>query len=268
MISSIRLSRILFAATLVGLGITGLVNGGLALVWQRIPLHHVPGQTIIAYACAAIELALGIGLLFERTATSACRILFPYMVLWVGLLKIPVAVRSPLIINSWGGIGEISIITAGAWCLFAARAGAWERRHLRWIVGENGIRAARLLLIVSLPMIGLEVLLQGATYHLPPWLAWLPASTYWVYLSGAGSLAACLGLLFGVFPRLAATLEAAMLAAVTVWFWGPFLHTGRTATTAFLISSAIVAGVWLVADTYRSSPWFGYGRAARTVTID
>lgn len=266
MTAAIRPSRIVFAAALIGLGITGLVNGDFALVWQHVPLHHLPGRRIIAYACAVIELGLGLGLLFRATVAWASRILLPYMLLWVGLLEIPVVVGMPKNISSWGSVGEIAIMAAGAWCLFAAHAGRRESRNPGFPFGVTGIRAGRLVLILSLPMIGLEVLMNGATYHLPPWIAWLPGSVYWVYLSGAGSLAACLGLLFGVWPRLAATLETAMLAVVTVWFWGPYLHTGRTATTAFLISWAIVGGVWLVADTYRGTSWFAYRRLRRGVT--
>lgn len=53
-------SRWLFAAAMVALGITGLVNGDFALVWQRVPAH-APGRTVIAYICAVIELAFGVG---------------------------------------------------------------------------------------------------------------------------------------------------------------------------------------------------------------
>lgn len=254
-------SRLLFAAALIGLGVTGLVNGDFALGWQHIPLQQaIPGQTVIAYLCAILEVVTGMGLLAVRTLTISSRILFLYLMLWVVLLEVPVVIDAPCKADSWGAVGEIAAMAAGGWALFAAHAGTWEQKHLRFIVGPDGIRAARGLLVASLPMMGLEVLLLGATYQLPPWLAWLPSSVDWVYLSGIGSLAACLGLLLGIWPRLAASLEAGMLAVITVWFWGPLLHTGRTATTAFLISSLIVAGVWLVADSYGDVPWFATGR--------
>lgn len=254
-----RLSRVFFAAAMIALGIAGFVNGGLALVWQQIPITDMPGHTVIAYVCALIELSAGIGLLIEPLVTLACRVLFPFMLLWVILLKIPFLLSAPGKMDSWGGVGEISIIAAGSWCLFAAHAGEWEMRHIGFAVGERGFRAARWLLVVSLPLIGLVVLVQGATYNLPPWLAWLPHSVDWVYLSGLGSLAACCGIFFGVWPRLAAAMEASSLAVITVWFWGPLLHTGRFATTAFLISTLIAAGVWLVADGYAGLPWRAVG---------
>ncbi|TAN02591.1 MAG: DoxX family protein [Rhodanobacteraceae bacterium] len=241
-------SRLLFAAALIALGITGLVNGDFALVWQHVPAG-VPGRTVLAYVCAVIELAFGIGLLWPRTLAWTRRLLFPYMVIWLVLLEIPGVIRAPLDAGAWGSIGEIAIITVGAWCLFA--------------MGTAGIRAARWLLIVALPMIGVEVIvdtIQRGSKIMPPWLQVLPDPTAWAFLSGAASIAACLGLLFGVWPQLAATLEAAMLGVIAILFWAPYLHTGRTATTAFIISFLIAAGVWVVADTYRGLPWFATGR--------
>lgn len=243
-----RLSRWFFAAAFIALAITGIVNGDFALVWQHVPAH-APGRTALAYVCAAIEIALGLGLLFERTRRFASRILFAYMLLWLVLLQVPGIVHAPADSDAWGGLGEIAIITAGAWCLCAASAA--------------GIRGARWLLIVALPMIGAAVIVDAHKYGtqvMQPWLQGLPAPAIWAAITGVGSIAACLALLFGVWPRLAAAMEAAMLGLITVAYWGPDLYTGRTATTAFIISALIAIGVWLAADTYRGLPWLATGK--------
>ncbi len=245
-----RFSRWFFAAAFIALGITGIVNGDFALVWQHVPAH-VPGRTVLAYVCAAIEIALGLGLLFDRTWRPASRALFAYLVLWLVLLKVPNIIHAPVASNSWGGFGEIAIMTAGAWCLAAA--------------GAAGIRGARWLLIVALPMIGVAVIVDAHKYGahvMQPWLQGLPGPAVWAAITGIASIAACLALLFGVWPRLAAVLEAAMLGLITLAYWAPDLPTGRTATTAFIISSLIAIGAWLVADTYRGMSWFAAGRPA------
>lgn len=260
-----RPSGSLFAASMIGLGVTGLVNGDFALSWQQVPFEHLPGRSFIAYLCALIELAAGIGLLLGRTRVLSGRVLFVFLMLWLLLLKLPIVLTAPLVEESWADFGEIAIIAAGGWCLFASRPGAWAERHSNFMVGVRGIRAARFLLIVSLPMIGLDVLVHS--YTLPAWLRWAPLQNEWIYLSGIGSLAACLGLLMGVFPRLAATLEAAMLGVITLIYWLRELPTGRTASTAFIISAAIASGVWVAADTYRRVPWFARGRASRGVAL-
>ena len=239
-------SRVLFAAAMIALGITGLVNGDFALVWQHVPAH-VPGRTILAYICAVIELGFGIGLLWQRTTAWTCRLLFPYMVLWLVLLEIPNVIHAPLDAGAWGSAGETAIITAGAWYLFARHA------------GNSGVRTSRWLLIVALPMIGVEVIVDAVKAGdkvMQPWLQVLPGPMAWACFTGVCSIATALALLSGVWPRLAATLEAAMLALIAIVYWGPDLYTGRTATTAFIISLLIAAGVWVVADSYRGVPWF------------
>jgi uncharacterized membrane protein len=266
MITAIRPSRALFAASMIALGVAGLVNGDFALVWQQIPIEHLPGRAIAAYVCALIELVTGIGLVLNATRVLSGRILFVYLTLWLVLLKLSGLLTAPLVQESWANFGEIGIIAAGGWCLFAAHPGPWDEPRLKWLVGVHGIRAARFLLIISLPMIGLDVLVHS--YTLPAWLRGVPLQTEWIHLSGIGSLAACLGLLLGVYPRLAATLEAAMLAVITLIYWLRELPTGRTASTAFIISAAIASGVWVVADTYRGVAWFARGRASRGISMD
>ena len=256
---TLRASRLLFAATMIALGITGLVNGDFALVWQHVPAD-VPGRTVVAYVCAVIEIALGTGLLSKRTLTPTCRLLFPYMVLWLVLLEVPGVIHAPVDAGAWGSIGEIAIITAGAWCLFATHTAT---RPFGFTTGSSGLRAARWLLVVALPMIGVEVIvdaMKAGDKVMQPWLQVLPYPMAWACFTGVCSIATALALLFGVWPRLAATLEAFMLGLIAVVYWAPALHTGRTATTAFVISFLIAAGVWVVADSYRSVPWFATGR--------
>ena len=243
-------SRVFFAACLIALGITGFVNGDFALVWQHVPAQ-VPGRSILAYVCAGVEVAFGVGLLGRRTLAWTCRLLFAYLLLWLVLLEVPGVVHAPLDAGAWGSVGEIAIITAGAWCLFATHS------------GNAGVRAARCLLIVALPMIGAEVIVDAVKAGdkiMQPWLQVLPDPMAWACFTGVCSIATALALLFGVWPRLAATLEAFMLGLIAVAYWAPALHTGRTATTAFIISFLIAAGVWIVADSYRGVRWFGSGR--------
>jgi uncharacterized membrane protein len=263
----LRLSRIFYAAAMIGLGVIGFVNGGLALVWQYIPAHPGPALQAIAYACATLELSCGLGLLFPRTVRFALRILFPYMLLWAVAVKLRVVFLLPKEIDSWGTFGEIAIMLVGAWCLFASHAGAWEQRRLGSLTGERGIRWARLLLIVCLPMEGLVHFMgiKDVADFVP---AWLPFHVFWAYLTGAGFMAAAAGILFGVLPRLATNLLAFQLACITFLTWGAILDTGRTACTAFFISALITAGAWVVADTYRGVPWFASGRVARGVSLD
>lgn len=262
---SIRLSRAVFAGVFIGLGIVGLVNGGFALVWQDVP-KGIPAYTALAYVCAVVELLAGVGLLYRPTLTLASRVSFVLLFLWVLLLKLP-HFKAPGDVETWGGFGEIGIVLAGAWTLFAAHAGDWERRHLKFAVGEPGVRCARALFIICLPMIGIVHLLEakGVADFVP---AWLPFHYFIAYFTGSASFVAALALIVGIWPRLAAALETVMLGLITVLCWGPLLSTGRTACTAFLISSSITVGAWLITETYRSTAWLSTGKASKAVSLD
>lgn len=249
--------HVLLATVMIGLGLRGLAYGDFASVWQRIPIGHLPARQFFAHACAVIELASGIGLLLKRTVRVAAAILFVYLLLWAVLLKLPAVVASPQIEASWLGFGEIAVILAGAWILFATHAGEWARTHLEFAVAASGAGNARLLFVLALPMIGLShfVYATETARFVPAWLPWHYA---WACLTGAGSIAAAIGMLFAVWPRLAATLEAAMLSVITllVWLPGVIATPGNGSLTPFLMSTAIACGAWVVADSYRAIPWF------------
>jgi uncharacterized membrane protein len=225
-------TRILFATGMIALGLLGLTYGDFALQWQPVPAW-LPWRGAFAYASAIIMLAGGIGLLFTRTAAISVRVLFPYLVLWV-LLKVPAVVMAPRVEANWLGLGEIAVLLTGGWVLFA-----------------SGTRIARYLFAISLLPIGLAHLVYSAeTAALVP--AWLPARTGWAYLTGAGQIAAGLGVLFSVLPRLAAGAEAAMLTVFTLLVWVPAVvakPTDRLSWTALLISWAIAAAAWVVAGS-------------------
>lgn len=254
-LSTPRASQVGLAACMIGLGILGLIYGDVALVWQHLPIEHPPGEKLIAYAFALIELAGGIGLLIKSLAKTASTLLFVFLLVWVVLLKLPAVVVVPLMEATWLGLGEITVILAGMWVLFAHYAGDHGSGWQGWLCGQRGTRAARVLFAVSLPMIGLSHFFYSEqTVALVP--AWLPYPLGWAYLTGACSILACVAVLSGVLPRLASLLEAVMLWIITLLVWAPAIlshPSDRTAWTAFTISAAIACGAWVVADSYRAS---------------
>ena len=125
---------------------------------------------------------------------------------------------------------------------------------------------AQLLFAIWLAPIGLShfIYLHETVVLIP---AWLPYKTGWAYLIGAGHIAAGLGVLFSVVPRLAATMEAAMLGVITILVWVPVIAahpTNRTDWTALIISWAITGGAWVVASSFRRQPDLAVHRPAPT----
>jgi uncharacterized membrane protein len=253
----------------MAMGVLGLVYGNASLIWEAIP-KSLPGRSAVIHLCAAIQLAIGIGLLLRPLVVLACRVLLPFLLLWLALLKLPALLLAPQVMVSWESFGEMAATAAGGWCLFAAHPGAWERRRLSFAVGERGVRIARLLLIAALPMFGLShFVYHDLTASLVP--QWMHFAMGWTYVTGAASLAAAAGMLLGIYPRLAASLEAAMLWIITLLVWVPrvvSMPANQENWAELVISCAIAAGAWLVADTYRGVRWLAGGEAARGVSFD
>jgi uncharacterized membrane protein len=238
----------LFAVGMIGLGILALVYGDFALVWQPVALW-IPGRTILAYGSGLIMLLGGVGLLLRTTAAWSARILFPYLIVWL-LLKVPALVVAPQMEAVWLGFGELAVLLAGGWVLFAKLAELREESPLTFATGQNGIHLAQMLFAVSIIPIGLSHLVYvKETADLVP--AWLPYRVGWAYLTGAGQIACGLGVLFSIFPRVAARAEAGMMSLFTLLVWGPAIlaaPTTRLPWTAFFISWAIASAAWIVAQ--------------------
>src|ERR1700738_3272256 len=138
----------LFAVGMIGLGILALVYGDFALVWQPVA-SWIPSRTVLAYGSGPIMLLGGVGLLLRATAAWSARILFPYLIVWL-LLKVPALLVAPQMEAVWLGFGELAVLLAGGWVLFAKLARRRERSILAFATGEKGIRIARILFALSL----------------------------------------------------------------------------------------------------------------------
>jgi uncharacterized membrane protein len=222
---------------MMGLGIFGLINGDFAEIWQIVPTS-MPGRHVLAYASAALMLLCGIGLLFKRAEALAARVLFPYLALLVLVLKLPVVVKHPLVEVAWQSMSEILVVFTGGWVLFAA--------------DNRAIRRAQVVFGLALIPLGLaHFVYLNMTAPLVP--VWLPYHTGWAYFTGAAQITAGFGVLLGIYPRLAASLEAAMLTVFTALVWIPAIlaaPTSHPVWSEFTISWAVSAGAWVVAASF------------------
>ncbi len=253
--------QVTFAAAIAGLGVLGLATGHFASVWQPVP-RSFPGREALAYVNGILMCALGMGLLLKRTRARASLVLTLYLASWL-LLHVPIVVRSPTIENNWAGLAENSTLVTGALALFASSADASCVR-LRALAGVSGIRLARIIFVLALPLMSLDELLYArATASYIP--GWIPAHLFFACFTGAAQMATAGAVGFGFLPRLATMLQAAMFAAFTLIVWGTRILQGptRITVTAFLISSALTGATGLIAQTYRDSAWIALPVLAR-----
>jgi uncharacterized membrane protein YphA (DoxX/SURF4 family) len=242
----------LFAIGMIGLGVLALIYGDFALVWQPVATW-VPGRTALAYASGVIMVLGGVGLLFEATVVWSVRILFPYLIVWAAL-KVPALVVAPKIEGVWLGFGELAVLLAGGWVLFARLAALREGSPLAFLTGDKSVLVAKIFFGVFLIPIGLaHIIYVQPTSEMVP--AWLHYRVGLAYLTGAGQIACGLGVVFSVLPKVAAIAEAVMISLFALLVWAPAVVEApktRLPWTAFFISWAIAAGAWVVAQNIGS----------------
>jgi uncharacterized membrane protein len=249
-----------FAATMIGLGILGLVKGEFTVVWEPVP-KGVPAHQVLAYLCAIISLASGVGLLWRSTAGAAARVLLGCFMFWLVVVRVPGIFVSPTVDYWWAGC-KIAVMAAAAWVLYVWFAADWDRKRLRFATGAKGLRSARVLYGLALIPFGLAhfLYLKNTVSLVPGWLPW---HEFWAYFTGWAFIAAGVAVVIGVFGRLATALSGLQMGMFTLLVWVPIVAAGSKDAFQWsetVISAALTAGAWVVADSYRGVAWFGVRR--------
>jgi uncharacterized membrane protein len=246
--------QVAFAGVMTAFGIVGLVNNHIAAAWPK----DIPASQALNYLNAVISMICGIGLLWQRTATLASRVLLGYLLIWILLVKMRFIVLHPTLEGSYQSWGEGAVIVAGTWVLYAWFAGDWDRRWLGFATGDKGVRIARVFYGLALLAFGLShyVYLNLTAPLIPSWLPW---HVFWAYFTGAAYLAAGVAILVGVYARLAAALSALQMGTFIFLVWLPIAAAGKMSVFNWgeLVATCVLtAAAWVVADSYHGMRWF------------
>jgi uncharacterized membrane protein len=245
----------IFAATMIALGILGLVKGDFTPMWTGIP-KSMPGREALAYLCAIVCLLAGAGLLWRRTSVAASGVLLGYLIGWLLLVRVSRIFFAPTETDTWWSLGDTAAMTGAAWALYTWFAGERSAARKTFAAGENGLRVARILYGLALIPFGVaHFTYLKETAALVP--SWLPFHVGWACLTGATLIVAGVAVLTDVYARLAATLSALEMGLFTVLVWVPIVVAGATPFQwhEFIGSCTLTAAAWVVAESYRRGPW-------------
>jgi uncharacterized membrane protein len=238
----VGVGQLLFAVGFAVVGAIGLAVHEFVLSQEPVP-REIPWRETLACLNGALLLLTGLGLLIRRAARPCALILTAFLALWVLALQLPRAVAHPSVEANWLGVGEDMTLVTGGWIICCALAGRYHA----------SVPVARALFGLALIPIGLShwFYLKGAAELIP---AWFPLRVPLTQFTGAAHIAAGLAILFGIVPRLAATLEAVQESIFTLVCW----LTAVIATPGNLedwenlfISTALSAAAWALAGSYR-----------------
>lgn len=253
--------RALFGISVAGLALLSLVYGNFAPIVEPFPAW-LPGPQVWTYGLGAILLAASAGLFFARTALVSTIIIGVYEAVWV-VTRVRPALLKPLIVGSWYGIGEALGPLVATWILYALLCRQAGAPTMTAMTGDRALRAARILFGAACVAYGAAHFAYAA-YTMPMVPAWLPGRMALVYLTGAAHAAAGLGLLFGILPRLAVTLEAIMLTLFGLLVWLPSFFAHPVPAWAFplqlqwsetFLNFLLAGSAWIVVASLQSTPW-------------
>jgi uncharacterized membrane protein len=253
------LVRILFAVTSASMAGLCLAYGDFAPMWKILP-QDLPGRLFAIDGFAVLVLAASAGLFVPRVAAQSLLILGLYPLLWA-LIGLPGIVDKPLSIGAWYGSCEALSVLAGAAILFlSGRSGT----------PPIAARAAQAIFGATCVFYGYSHFIY-ASYTAAMVPAWLPMPVAFAYITGAGHAAAGLALIAGILPRLAATLEAAMMSLFGLLVWVPSYFADPTPKWAMppqnqwselVVTFILAAAAWVIAVSLRDKPWgHKFGRA-------
>jgi uncharacterized membrane protein len=254
-------AHVALAVGSAGLGVLCLVYGNFGAQWLSLPAW-LPAPHAVAYAAGAVLVAGAVGLMFERVAARAAFVLTVFQLLSV-LVRAKDLLPALTSIGAWQGFSEGIALLVGTAVLCGSLASADDPRAVRALGDKRAVRVARVLFGGACIAFGLAHFKYAEfTGGMVP--TWLPARLELAYATGIAHIAVGLALITTVLDRLAATLEACMLAGFVVLVHVPSLVASpaprwapgpQSQWTELLLALSMAASAAVIARALRDRPW-------------
>lgn len=257
---SIAVGRGLIAVSAASAAAFSLAYGDFAPGGISLPAW-IPWPHACLVATALLVLAAGAGLCLPRTAPAGALIVVAYQAACTAI-PLPGVLSNLLSFGTWYPVCEGLSALVGTWILYDLLRSTPASPEAP-PAARGSVRAAQILF-------GLTCIFYGASHFayadytagMVP--AWLPGRLGLAYLTGLGHVAAGIGLVVGILPRLAATLEAIMMSLFGLLVWVPSFFAQPTPAWAgpphnqwseLVVNFVLAAPAWVVAISLENRPW-------------
>ena len=257
---TVGLCRGLLAVAAASLAVWSLAYGEFA--WGGQPLPAWIGREVWIYGSALVLLAASAGVCFPRTALPSVLTIGAYQVAGAAIC-VPLILSKPLSFEGWYPFCEVLAPLVGAWILYATLRRQSPGLGMP-IAGEGAVRTAQVLFGLTCVFYGWSHFVY-ADYTASMVPTWLPGSLALTYITGLAHVAAGLGIIVGILPRLAATLEAIMMSLFGLLVWVPSFFAQPRPQWAtprehqwseLVVNLVLAASAWIVALSFGNRrPW-------------
>jgi uncharacterized membrane protein YphA (DoxX/SURF4 family) len=258
---TVGLCRGLFAIAFAGLAIMSLAYRDFAPMWHAVPAW-IPLREVWICGFSIFLLAASVGLCFPLAAARGTLMIVigAYDVVWA-IIATPPIFSNPLSVGAWYGVCEALTSLTGVWILYTLLRWSPQRSNTP-IAVERSVRVARVLFGLTCVFYGYSHFAY-ADYTASIVPSWLGAGLVFAYLTGAGHIAAGIGIVIGILPRLAAALEAIMVSlfGLLVWvpsFWAQprpsWATPPQTQWSELVVTLVVAAAAWVVAFSWPPGP--------------
>lgn len=184
----------------------------------------IPGRPFWAYAVGAALVAAGVAILFNIKGRTVAAVLGAVILVLVVVDDIPGQLAHyPAHLGVWTNTFKALTMCGGAWIVAGTLvAGSLTERTsgvTRYL--EPLMPFGRFFLPITVIAFGIDHFLYPAfVATLVP--AWIPGHVFWTYFAGVALIAAGVGMIVRVLPRL-----ASLMLGIMIFLWFIFLHIPR-----------------------------------------
>lgn len=215
----VPISRIFYGIGLIGIGIQHFIFADFIPVMVPYWPSWIPGRPMWAYAVGAVLVAAGAAIIFGLRARSVAVMTGVAFLLLVLVEHVPRQLATnPGQLGAWTNAFKALTMCGGAWAVAGSLQEPASNLTRRF---ELLMPLGRFFLPITVVVFGIDHFIYADfVATLVP--SWIPGTLFWTYFAGIALIAAGLGMILRIQPRM-----ASLLLGIMIFLWFILLHIPR-----------------------------------------